>query len=159
MREKSRDQRSFLSVLCYCFFSCYLFYISAFGFVFPFWVLCFCFESCQSVFGFVILFWVLWFCIGFCDSVLSQLSFCFEFCASVLGIVILFLGFVILFRLQNSLFFFSKSVRKSVKRGVRVLHTRSARAAHALLVSYFDYRFVSTSSRNLNKTSANQILS
>ena len=35
------------------------------------------------------------------------------------------------FRLQNSRFFFSKSVKKSVKRGVRVLRARSARASHA----------------------------
>ena len=34
-------------------------------------------------------------------------------------------------RLQNSRVFFSKSVKKSVKRGVRVLHARSARASHA----------------------------
>ena len=34
-------------------------------------------------------------------------------------------------RLQNSRFFFSKSVKKSVKRGVRVLRARSARASHA----------------------------
>ena len=33
-------------------------------------------------------------------------------------------------RLQNSRFFFSKSVKKSVKRGVRVLRARSARASH-----------------------------
>ena len=35
-------------------------------------------------------------------------------------------------RLQNSRVFFSKSVKKSVKRGVRVLRARSARASHAL---------------------------
>ena len=35
------------------------------------------------------------------------------------------------FRLQNSRFFLSKSVKKSVKRGVRVLRVRSARASHA----------------------------
>ena len=34
-------------------------------------------------------------------------------------------------RLQNSRFFFSKSVKKSVKRAVRVLRARSARASHA----------------------------
>ena len=34
-------------------------------------------------------------------------------------------------RLQNSRFFFSKSVKKSVKCGVRVLRTRSARVSHA----------------------------
>ena len=34
-------------------------------------------------------------------------------------------------RLQNSRFFFSKSVKKSVKRGVRILSVRSARASHA----------------------------
>ena len=34
-------------------------------------------------------------------------------------------------RLQNSRFFFSKSVKKTVKRGVRVLRPRSARASHA----------------------------
>ena len=34
-------------------------------------------------------------------------------------------------RLQNSRVFFSKSVKKSVKRGVRVLRARSARASHA----------------------------
>ena len=34
-------------------------------------------------------------------------------------------------RLQNSRVFFSKSVQKSVKRGVRVLRARSARASHA----------------------------
>ena len=33
---------------------------------------------------------------------------------------------------KNSRFFFSKSVKKSVKRGVRVLRARSARASHAL---------------------------
>ena len=33
--------------------------------------------------------------------------------------------------LQNSRFFFSKSVKKSVKRAVRVLRARSARASHA----------------------------
>ena len=32
-------------------------------------------------------------------------------------------------------FFFSKSVRKSVKRGVRVLHARSSQASHACSVS------------------------
>ena len=37
--------------------------------------------------------------------------------------------------LQNSRFFFSKSVRKSVKRGVRVLHARSSQASHACSVS------------------------
>ena len=37
----------------------------------------------------------------------------------------------ILSRLQNSRFFFSKSVKKSVKRGVRVVRARSARASHA----------------------------
>ena len=35
-------------------------------------------------------------------------------------------------RLQNSRFFFSKSVKKSVKRGVRFVRARSARASHAL---------------------------
>ena len=34
-------------------------------------------------------------------------------------------------RLQNSRVFFSKSVKKSVKRGVRVLRGRSALASHA----------------------------
>ena len=34
-------------------------------------------------------------------------------------------------RLQNSRFFFSQSVKKSIKRGVRVLRARSARASHA----------------------------
>ena len=34
-------------------------------------------------------------------------------------------------RLQNSRFFFSKSVKKSIKCGVRVLRTRSARVSHA----------------------------
>ena len=34
-------------------------------------------------------------------------------------------------RLQNSRFFSSKSVNKSVKRGARVLRARSARASHA----------------------------
>ena len=34
-------------------------------------------------------------------------------------------------RLQTSRFFFSKSVKKSVERGVRVLRARSARASHA----------------------------
>ena len=34
-------------------------------------------------------------------------------------------------RLQNGRFFFPKSVKKSVKRGVRVLRARSARASHA----------------------------
>ena len=34
-------------------------------------------------------------------------------------------------RLQNSRFFFSKSVKKSVKRGVKGLRARSARASHA----------------------------
>ena len=34
-------------------------------------------------------------------------------------------------RLQNSRFFFSKSVKNSAKRGVRVLSARSARASHA----------------------------
>ena len=34
-------------------------------------------------------------------------------------------------RLQNSRFFFSKSVKKPLKRGVRVLRSRSARASHA----------------------------
>ena len=34
-------------------------------------------------------------------------------------------------RLQNSRGFFSKSVKKSVKRGVRVLRARSSRASHA----------------------------
>ena len=34
-------------------------------------------------------------------------------------------------RLQNSRFFFSKSVKKTVKRGVRVLCARSAQASHA----------------------------
>ena len=38
--------------------------------------------------------------------------------------------FLFLHRLQNS-FFLSKSVKKSVKRGVRVLRARSARASHA----------------------------
>ena len=33
--------------------------------------------------------------------------------------------------LQKSCFFFSKSVKKSVKRGERVLHARSARSSHA----------------------------
>ena len=35
------------------------------------------------------------------------------------------------YRLQNSRFFFSKSVKKSVKRALRILHARSARALHA----------------------------
>ena len=35
-------------------------------------------------------------------------------------------------RLQNSRVFFSKSVKKSVKRGVRVLRARSARASHVI---------------------------
>ena len=35
-------------------------------------------------------------------------------------------------RLQNSCFFSSKSVKKSVKRDVRVLRARRARASHAL---------------------------
>ena len=35
-------------------------------------------------------------------------------------------------RLQNRWFFFSKSVKKSVKSGVRALRTRSARVSHAL---------------------------
>ena len=38
---------------------------------------------------------------------------------------------IIVRRLQNSRFFFSKSVKKSVKRGVRVLHAQSAQASHA----------------------------
>ena len=37
-------------------------------------------------------------------------------------------------RLQNSGFFFSKSVKKSVKRGVRVLRARSSRVSHAVLL-------------------------
>ena len=36
-------------------------------------------------------------------------------------------------RLLNSRFFFSKSVKKSVKRGVRVLHAQSAWASHVRL--------------------------
>ena len=44
-------------------------------------------------------------------------------------------------RLQNSRFFFRKSVRKSVKRGVRVLHARSARASHARMF-YFYFIFI-----------------
>ena len=43
-------------------------------------------------------------------------------------------------RLQNSRFFFSKSGKKSVKRGVRVLHRRSARASHASLALCFQPR-------------------
>ena len=35
-------------------------------------------------------------------------------------------------RLQNSRVFFSKSVKKSVKSGVKVVRARSARASHAL---------------------------
>ena len=38
-------------------------------------------------------------------------------------------------RLQNSRFFFSKSVKKPLKRGVRVLRARSSRASHARSVS------------------------
>ena len=38
-------------------------------------------------------------------------------------------------RLQNSRFFFSKSVKKSIKRGVTVLRARSSRASHARSVS------------------------
>ena len=37
----------------------------------------------------------------------------------------------VLLRLQNSRFFFSKSLKKSVKRGVRVLRAWSARASYA----------------------------
>ena len=40
-------------------------------------------------------------------------------------------------RLQNSRFFFSKSVKKSIKRGVRVLRARRARASHALFSASF----------------------
>ena len=46
-------------------------------------------------------------------------------------------------RLQNSRFFFSKSVKKSVKRGVKVLRARSARASHArIAVSLSVFSFV-----------------
>ena len=72
--------------MCHCFFLfsvILLFRVSTFGFVFPFWVLCFCFEFCDSVLGFVILFWVLRFC-------LTVLWFCFESCVSVLNFAILF---------------------------------------------------------------------
>ena len=79
-------------VLCFRFEFC----DSVLSFVFLFWVLWFCLEFCVSVLGFVILFGVLCFCFGFCDSVLSfvflywVLWFCLEFCVSVLGFVILF---------------------------------------------------------------------
>ena len=46
------------------------------------------------------------------------------------------------FRLQNSRFFSSKSVKKSVKRAVRVLRARSALASHAPQVSLFVFSLV-----------------
>ena len=42
-----------------------------------------------------------------------------------------FLACLARLRLQNSPFFFFKSVKKSVKRGVRVLRERSVRVSHA----------------------------
>ena len=60
---------------------------------------------------------------SWCETLLMQFS------RDIVTTQIL-LEFRFLPRLQNSRVFFSKSVRKSVKRGVRVLHARSARASH-----------------------------
>ena len=50
-------------------------------------------------------------------------------------------GFVVEIRLQNSRFFFSKSVKKSVKRGVGVLRARSAQASLSQSRSLFSASF------------------
>ena len=53
-------------------------------------------------------------------------------------------------RLQNSRFFFSKSVKKSVKRGARVLRAPSARASHARMACEArEKKTVSPQSRSL----------
>ena len=72
------------------FFITVFLFFSVIYFVFPFLVLCFRFEFCDSVLSFVFLFWVLWFCFEFCVSVLGfvilfrVLCFCFGFCDPVL---------------------------------------------------------------------------
>ena len=55
----------------------------------------------------------------------------------------------VLLRLQNGRFFFSKSLKKSVKRGVRVLRAWSARASHARRACEAREKSVSPQSRSL----------